>query len=864
MAIQGVETKCYILALFVRDDDERFLLGSGHYEFKDSQKQFSANTIQNDVVEVQGNDGFLLAGQVRRPGTQSFDGYIGDGTTEKTEVEEYRRQFFGFFRKNHFYRVIYVFPDGSAIQRKRGFLVDDATVQELYQQYPEYHVALNFEDVNYYTYSENEQGEEIYAEEAQIDLSSMLATGGLVWDEYGAVNQGYAWGGETTVSGTEFTVQNDLSLPAPITDTRLNGDAYQQTYSGKNLISKDFITSQYPKTDDQMVVTTDYATNAITMEATGTSGSQLVYVVVEVPDATKTYTLSGIAKKLVAGQDGAPRLWVRYRTGNDGSTWGNFSEGFTRNRPIVGNDYSFEFNVSGYKFYQFIFYNNAGNPVTVGEQSTYYNIQLEEGSATAYEPYVGGIPAPNPDYPQEIQTVSGEQTVSVSGKNLWKPAPDGTSTQGGITSVRENGTITLTGTSTATSAGTSAFYDLDTPLPAGTYTFSIKNALPYRLEFVMQDSDGTNHFPAIAAGSTSGTVTTTWETVKIRNGIGGYTVGTEINLTIEELQLEAGSTATDFAPYQYQSYPISLGSTELCKLGDYQDYIYKGADGWYVHKAVGKAELGTLNWNASATNQTGLYRMATRGLEYSFVPPTANNIPMAGLSSHFIAVPADSSGTYGAHTGVSSPGSGRDIYIYSEDYNTSTSASDFKTWLANNNVVLYYALATPTDTKITDATLVSQLDVLGSAKLMVGENNVLVSATGTNLPAELQIKYYTTVSFDGAGFVWDEGGSGGPTTVQIDSITNVYPIWTVKGPAVNPELSVITTNTTLKYEGSVGANQTLVIDMMNKTAKLNGTSVIGNVTGDWVNFVPGINRVVYITDNADTPPSLIEWQEVVG
>lgn len=34
--------------------------------------------------------------------------------------------------------------------------------------------------------------------------------------------------------------------------------------------------------------------------------------------------------------------------------------------------------------------------------------QLEEGStATDYEPYVGGTPSPNPDYPQEIKTVSG-------------------------------------------------------------------------------------------------------------------------------------------------------------------------------------------------------------------------------------------------------------------------------------------------------------------------------------------------------------------------------------------------------------------------------------------------------------------------
>lgn len=206
MAISGVTSKCYILALFIRDDGERFLLGDGKYEFVENQLHFEANTIANDVVEVQGNDGYLLAGQVRRSGTQNFDGYVADGTVNGSDTERYRRDFFKFFRKNFFYKVVYVMPDGTAIQRKRGFLVDDPTVKELYQLYPEYHVALNFEDVNYYSYSENDDGEEIYAKEAIVYLSTGATSGGLVWDEYGVVwdSIGAEWeegtgGGPTTV-----------------------------------------------------------------------------------------------------------------------------------------------------------------------------------------------------------------------------------------------------------------------------------------------------------------------------------------------------------------------------------------------------------------------------------------------------------------------------------------------------------------------------------------------------------------------------------------------------------------------------------------------------------------------------------------
>ena len=44
-------------------------------------------------------------------------------------------------------------------------------------------------------------------------------------------------------------------------------------------------------------------------------------------------------------------------------------------------------------------------------------IQIEKGSeATAYEPYTGGIPSPNPDYPQEIKSVVNP-TVKVSSED---------------------------------------------------------------------------------------------------------------------------------------------------------------------------------------------------------------------------------------------------------------------------------------------------------------------------------------------------------------------------------------------------------------------------------------------------------------
>lgn len=707
MAILGVNTKCYILALFIRDDNERFLLGSGYYEFKENQMHFSANTVANDVVEVQGNDGYLLAGQVRRPGSQSFDGYVGDGLVDKATTETKRREFFAFFRKNHFYKVVYVFADGTAVQRKRGFLVDDPTVQELYQIYPEYHVALNFEDVNYYTYSENGSGEEIYAQEADVFLTHTTATGGLVWDQYGVVWEDTQWGGIVNVPGaTETQINNELDVQVPVDNVEVKGDTYQQTYSGKNLL----------------------------------------------------------------------------------------------------------------------------------------------------------------------------------------PIPDGTVTSQGVTWTRDNGVIR--GVGTLTNVTFSSFViitNFPQELPAGTYTYSIESSYTYDIEINLRTSDNTRYIYKINAGETSTTFTTDYVAATYSLAISGAVNGAVINTIIPNLQLELGSTATDYEPYvggipapnpdypqdinvatgeqtvtitdennQSQSYTIDLGSTELCKIGDYQDYIYKSGNDWYLHKEIGRQTIGGgENWTIQNNTKTNYIYFQTQA--YTFTPTNVDTVAPA-LSTQLIAETggnANSSDTYPCFA-----------FNTSGYLRVNLSRADFpdrasvKSHFTSNPMDVYYALATPTDVQITDADLIADLKELGTMKLFVGENNLEVTATSANLPGLLGFDYYTSVSTTGAE--WEEGGNGGPTIVYIDSIDNVYPIWEVVGPAANPQLSVLTTNTTLSYSGTITANQTLVIDMFNKTAKLNGTSVIGNVSGEWVNFAPGNNRVVYSTNNADAPSSKIYWQEVVG
>ena len=213
--LNDINAKCFIMALFIRDDGERFLLGGDNYEFLEKQLHFTGNEMVNDTVGVQGNDGILLAGQVRRATSQEFDGYVGTFGVKKTVIEGMRRDFFNFFEKNHFYTVVYILPDHSAIKRQRGFITDAPEIRELWQMSPEYHIALNFEDVNYYSYSEDDSGNETFS--GSVDIGVMdVSNGGLIWDNTGVVWDAIGAEWEITTGGTVSIMNNGTDVALPV------------------------------------------------------------------------------------------------------------------------------------------------------------------------------------------------------------------------------------------------------------------------------------------------------------------------------------------------------------------------------------------------------------------------------------------------------------------------------------------------------------------------------------------------------------------------------------------------------------------------------------------------------------------------
>ena len=88
--------------------------------------------------------------------------------------------------------------------------------------------------------------------------------------------------------------------------------------------------------------------------------------------------------------------------------------------------------------------------------------------------------------------------------------------------------------------------DLNTSIPAGTYTVSITSSLAAAWTFNLYDSDGNNVGSCASDTSNAGRQSKTFTTSATATKFGGYV---NAATTLSDFQLELGSTATAYAPY---------------------------------------------------------------------------------------------------------------------------------------------------------------------------------------------------------------------------------------------------------------------------------------------------------------------------
>jgi len=176
---------------------------------------------------------------------------------------------------------------------------------------------------------------------------------------------------------------------------------------------------------------------------------------------------------------------------------------------------------------------------------------------------------PTPSAPVDVNVVSGSNVINTSNKNLFDKD----------TEIKGKLIVTTTGAIQNNSVWNISQF---IPVKSGTeLCFSYQTQGNGQIELVEYDKNQN-----ILGGEAPGI--TQKYTKTISNNTKFVRVGYRNDLTCDNLQLEYGSNRTTYEPHQGKELPLDLGSIELCKIGNYQDYFYKSGSKWYLHKEINK------------------------------------------------------------------------------------------------------------------------------------------------------------------------------------------------------------------------------------------------------------------------------------
>ena len=242
-------------------------------------------------------------------------------------------------------------------------------------------------------------------------------------------------------------------------------------------------------------------------------------------------------------------------------------------------------------------------------------------------------------------------------------------------------------------------------MKAGTYTFSIDSPISTNTLTLALKGASWHNF-TIAKNGTSATLTLDEDIDTISITTGGFSSGTAINFTIH-IMLNEGSTALPYEPY--------------------------GTNEWYLEKKIGKVVLDGNNSSlASGGTSTSGYNRWRVTLDKP--KPTSSTSEISQVfSDKLIGVSAGN--TWNRIQGISIDTSNNYSFFYIEEVATYT-LNNFKTWLTNNPITLYYQYSSPTYTQIT-GTLKDELEALQKAQSYKGTTNI--NQINNDLPFNMNV-----------------------------------------------------------------------------------------------------------------------------
>jgi len=488
-----------------------------------------------------------------------------------------------------------------------------------------------------------------------------------------------------TVEGTEIDVSDSAEYRGRI---EVKGNTEQKQLSGKNLLNF----SKWTSKEVNGVRWTNNGDGTVTANGTATDNSDFYVIKDYSTKYTGDYTISGCP------------------TGGSATTYYVLQD--IGNKSDFGNGVTKSFNNESFAVRLRIMKGYTANGIL-------FRPMIELGiTKTDFEPYCGGQPSPNPDYPQPIKVATGDNVVKHVGKNefygedlhLWYSSES---------NVFQN---------------TSNFFKslICKVKPNTQYTISKKNASNRFVLITSENKPKVNasYLRKLIAVPNSNRTEYSFTTLSNENyiffGVYSGTDETEIAQAIEEIQLEQGTTATSYEPYRGEDYNLNLGSIELCKIGDYSDILFKNEAGdenynaelesgaWYKKKAIDKKVLDdSWTWFNNATNRFSVEIAAPNG-----------DYVLSALCDKYI-----NALNWTAHTNTDKSfivrngdwGANKCRISFLDSYYASL--AEWTQFVSENNLIVYHRLLNPTYEKITDSTLISQLEALKKAKWFKGINH---------------------------------------------------------------------------------------------------------------------------------------------
>lgn len=354
-----------------------------------------------------------------------------------------------------------------------------------------------------------------------------------------------------------ITVDKTLTQSGKAADAKVTGDKFLQ-YAIKNTVSGE---SPLTITDSAEEMLQDIKLLGKS-EQTQTTGAQLIPFPYVDKDTTKngvTFTVKEDGGIKVYGTSTETVTFVLATI--DYGTESIFNNGTGNGKIISGgkDNVSIEYHGVTKKTYLSIAPGKAVDVVIYP--------QLQNGStATPYEPYTGGQPSPNPEYPQEIKSVGKhnedtgkyEVDVKLTGKNLFD-----------VSRFVDLENI----------IGRNDFVLQTSELKIGmTYTYSAKivsnkSGNRVRMDLIYEDGEIDNTYGnQVSSGITNGTVTIKKKVKSLKFVLQS---DTDQNAKWTDVMIEYGNKKTDYEPYREpKTVKLSLDQP-LRGTGKYKDEITK-------------------------------------------------------------------------------------------------------------------------------------------------------------------------------------------------------------------------------------------------------------------------------------------------